>query len=71
MARAAFRCGGIAVATAWLVLFVPGSPAADEKSDALRLRWEKNYLTISGPRLPGGQMQVLYIEMKAKLLPVA
>jgi hypothetical protein len=28
----------------------------------LKLRWEKNYLTISGPQLPGGEMEVNYLE---------
>ena len=29
---------------------------------ALRLQWDKNYLTISGPHLPGGEMKVHYLE---------
>jgi hypothetical protein len=29
---------------------------------ALRLRWEKNFLTISGPHLPGREMKVHYLE---------
>jgi hypothetical protein len=28
----------------------------------LKLRWEKNYLTISGPQIPGGDMEVNYLE---------
>lgn len=38
-----------------------GSPtsAADPP---LQLRWEKNYLTISGPQIPGGEIDVNYLE---------
>ena len=50
-----FLCGAL--------VFALGSPAsrAAEPLD-IRLRWEKNYLTISSPRIPGREMKVLYIE---------
>jgi len=35
---------------------------AAEAGPPIHLRWEKNYLTISSPRLPGREMKVLYIE---------
>lgn len=41
------------------VLAAPGM-AADRSS--LKLHWEKNFLTISGEHLPGGEMQVHYLE---------
>jgi hypothetical protein len=31
-------------------------------TEPLRLHWEKNYLTISGAPLPGGEMRVHYLE---------
>src|SRR5215471_725590 len=42
------------------VLFFGASSSA--AGDGLRIRWEKNYLTISGDDLPGGEMRVQYLE---------
>lgn len=36
--------------------------AADDVPPPLRLHWDKNYLTISGPQLPGGEIRVHYLE---------
>ena len=37
-------------------------PVAEAAPSPLTLSWEKNYLTIHGPKLPGGTMQIHYIE---------
>jgi hypothetical protein len=42
-----------------VLLLVASSPAA---GDGLRIRWEKNFLTISGDDLPGQEMRVQYLE---------
>src|SRR5438105_9657295 len=44
-----------------LVLCLPHSFAA-ANDPGLRLDWKANYLTISGDKLPGREMKVLYIE---------
>jgi hypothetical protein len=41
--------------------FAPPTAHADEDR-AMRLAWKDNYLTISGPDLPGREMKILYIE---------
>lgn len=46
--------------TAVLLLIVGVRPALS--ADPLQLHWENNYLTISGPDLPGGEMKVHYLE---------
>ena len=43
-----------------LLLSAATSFAAD--AQPLRLDWEKNYLTITGDHLPGGEMKVQYLE---------
>lgn len=42
-----------------LSLFTGVAPAAEAP---LRLQWDQNFLTISGPQLPGGEMRVHYLE---------
>jgi hypothetical protein len=42
-----------------VLLFVTSSSA---KGDGLRIRWEQNFLTISGDQLPGQEMRVQYLE---------
>src|SRR5436853_6019507 len=37
-------------------------PAVAERSPRLKLNWQSNILTISGDRLPGGEMKILYLE---------
>ena len=49
------------VALALAFLFAPTAPAADD-DPKMRLAWKDNYLTISGPNLPGREMKILYIE---------
>lgn len=44
-----------------LLLLSPSLRAADE-APPLKLHWEKNYLTISGPQLPGGEIKIHYLE---------
>jgi hypothetical protein len=41
------------------LLLVASSPA---DGDGLQIRWEKNFLTISGDELPGHEMRVHYLE---------
>src|SRR4051812_45571968 len=42
-----------------LILFSVAVSAADAP---LKLAWDKNFLTISGPQVPGGEIRVLYLE---------
>ncbi len=37
-------------------------PTVNEAHPPLRLHWDQNFLTISGNHLPGGEMQVHYLE---------
>jgi hypothetical protein len=43
------------------MVLVPSGLAAD-KSKQLTLSWAKNYLTIRGSRLPGGELKIHYLE---------
>lgn len=46
-----------------LLLGVCGSPLpAADAPPPLRLHWEKNFLTISGRQIPGGEIRVHYLE---------
>lgn len=45
-----------------LALLVPGGTPAEERSDHLSLRWEKNFLRIRGEKIPGGEIEILYLE---------
>lgn len=38
------------------------APCWAVERDPLRLHWEKNFLTISGDQLPGGEMRIHYLE---------
>jgi hypothetical protein len=38
------------------------SASAKEGDARLRIAWKDNFLTITGPDLPGGKMQILYLE---------
>jgi len=56
-------------ATRWLLAatiitlaIVPFQTVADEPSFPLRLRWEEERLTIAGSDLPGGKVEVWYVE---------
>ena len=48
------------LAATWIAAQV--HPARAEERPPLKLAWEKNILTISGPHLPGKVMRILYIE---------
>jgi hypothetical protein len=52
------------VCIVWIGLaLLCGRPASAEQDDGgLRLAWKDNYLTISGPRVPGGEVKTLYLE---------
>ncbi len=57
------------IATRWLptaaivlLTMVPHHIMADKPSSALRLHWEKDLLTIASDDLPGGDVEVWYIE---------
>ena len=41
----------------WLIFLLPSSAVA-----ALSLNWTNNLLTVSGPNLPGGKLEILYLE---------
>src|SRR6266571_2976980 len=58
-----FHFGGRQIVVAALLLmgiFVSAARGDDDR--AMRLAWKDNYLTISGPNLPGREMKILYIE---------
>ncbi len=46
----------------FLVLLWGLVAVADDAPPPLSIQWEKNYLTISGPRLSGGEIRVHYLE---------
>ena len=48
------------LAALWLAL--PACQAAPPAGPPLRITWEKNMLSISGPELPGGKVDVWYLE---------
>jgi hypothetical protein len=48
--------------TLTLVLLAACAPSARADDLGLKLAWKDNYLTISGDKLPGREMKVLYIE---------
>lgn len=41
---------------------VPATAAEKEDGAGLRVAWEKNILTISSPRIPGGKVEIWYLE---------
>ena len=45
-----------------LIALVFGCVSHATAAEPLRMRWADNYLTASGPKLPGGMLRVLYIE---------
>src|SRR5258706_4904114 len=66
MIRRVFAC--LLVGICFFPLLVIGTedprPPAPASPDAksLRISWKENILTISGPALPGGELQILYLE---------
>ena len=49
----------------FLVLLLTAEPVCPEEGDGnkgLKIAWDKNLLTVSGPKLPGGQLKVWYLE---------
>lgn len=51
-----------AASIGWLWLFTGCASVLCAADPPLTLHWEKNYLTISGPQLPGQEMRVHYLE---------
>jgi len=49
------------LAATFLVLGLSPDLVAED-ADVLAIRWEKNYLTIGGPRVPGGPIRIHYLE---------
>jgi hypothetical protein len=46
-----------------LVALCAATPVqAEDTAKPLAIRWKDNYLTIAGPHIPGGDVQVLYLE---------
>ena len=39
-----------------------GPGVTTSKGPALKLAWKKNYLRISGEKIPGGEVEILYLE---------
>jgi hypothetical protein len=39
-----------------------GQAPEPQRAAPLRLSWEKNFLTITGPKIPGGDIKILYLE---------
>ncbi len=52
----------IAAVLAWLGTFGFPLASCEAASKGLRLAWEKNILTISGEKIPGGAVKVWYLE---------
>lgn len=52
----------IALTVVMVVLGGLSSASAQEPPETLKLNWEKNFLTISGPQVPGDQIKVHYLE---------
>jgi hypothetical protein len=56
------------VCLAWLTFslvvaaFAATPVLAEDAAKPLAIRWKDNYLTIAGPHVPGGDVQVLYLE---------
>jgi hypothetical protein len=44
------------------VSFLPPVPKVAERNDRLTIRWEKNYLRIRGDKVPGGEIEINYLE---------
>lgn len=44
------------------ILSFPVASIGEEKPERLKLHWDKNYLTISGKQIPGGEIKILYLE---------
>src|SRR5260221_12734682 len=42
--------------------FSPASHFADGKDAGLTVRWEKNFLRIGGRHVPGGEIEINYLE---------
>jgi hypothetical protein len=55
------RIRRVAVIIAWSAAAIASVPAADD-APPLKLHWEKNYLTVSGPQVPGEAIRVHYLE---------
>ena len=43
-------------------LLVPAGDTAGGRADRLTIRWEKNFLRIRGDKLPGGEIEINYLE---------
>jgi len=54
--------GTMLVAAASLALCVTTVVSAGDKTDGLQITWKKNYLTITGPDLPGEEIRINYLE---------
>ena len=47
---------------AMVCLVAAGTVVPAEPQGSLRMAWKDNYLTVTGPNLPGGEMRILYLE---------
>jgi hypothetical protein len=56
------RARDIATLAVAMVLTVNAAARGDERPSGLSIRWADNYLTIAGPKVPGGDVRVLYLE---------
>src|SRR5262245_35885748 len=43
-------------------LLVPAGDTAGGRDDCLTIRWEKNFLRVRGNKLPGGEIEIHYLE---------
>lgn len=62
MIRSRLRSHGMALIALALLPGVRTPLAADAPAEPLRLHWERNFLTISAPHLPGEEMRIHYLE---------
>src|SRR5262249_23734145 len=44
------------------VLVPGGGAAAGGRDQQLTIRWEKNFLYVRGPKVPGGEIEINYLE---------
>jgi hypothetical protein len=50
------------LSTLALALLVPGAAPTGERGGRLAIRWEKNFLRVGGDKVPGGEIEINYLE---------
>lgn len=59
------RCG-LSLVLAWVgflgAFYIASALAGSSEGPSLRMSWQENILTVSGPHLPGGKVEIWYLE---------